>query len=178
MTRLLQPFSLHRAALQDLPPSLWPPNPTASYCFTFLLWESHRGHLRWPWLTITCPHPGPRCAIFSALPWVSWQEVLPFVLTHPKIQQLGIKPVAVVVVGCWVGRDGAGAAGWEHQTVPSAPGAKDCPLSHPFVWIKVWHQGNLSPIGCKATASICSFESSLKFEEIKQKPKHNPKFWR
>jgi len=58
-----------------------------------------------------------------------------------------------------------------------SPVAKGCLFSHPFWKGKIWHQGNLSPTRCKVTASICSFKSYLKFEEIKQKPKQNPEFW-
>lgn len=77
---------------------------------------------------------------------LSWQQVLPFIHTHPKIQQLGIKLVVVVMVGSWVGRDENGAAEREHQTVLSSPGAKDCLLCHQFWQVKVWHQGNLPHI--------------------------------
>lgn len=60
-----------------------------------------------------------------------------FIHTHPKIQQLGIKLAAVVVVGCWVGRLENGAAGWEHQTVSSAPGTKGCLPSCQFWQVKI-----------------------------------------
>lgn len=84
-------------------------------------------HLHWPWLTIMPLVPDPDVQLF-----LPCQESLAAGFTlclQSKIQQLGIKLVAVIVVGCWVRRDECGAAGWERQTVSSALAAKDCLLS-------------------------------------------------
>lgn len=129
----LWPLSSPSAAISSSPSCLAgsPSQPSASesHCLLLLHLLTLGRCLRSLMLTLAhhyAPHPGPWCAIISALPGVSWLQVSPFIHTHPKIQQRGIKLVAVVVVGCWVGTHKNGAAGWEHQTVSSAPGTKGC----------------------------------------------------
>lgn len=114
------------------------------------------------------------------VPEESMQDIFSLLFTfshiHPKVQQLGIKPVAVAGLG----------AGWEEMRVEQLDGSTSSVLS-PVGWtacLPIWF--GEQRLGTKETYPTAEIKLLLhlfiwissRFEKMTQKPKHNPRFWR